>query len=507
MSEAKYRQIVEMTREGITTTDAEGRFTFANRRSEEMLGFEPGELLGKHIRDLMDDEGRALADQYQRERREGISGAGEFKLKRKDARDLWVRFASSPLMDDEGGFAGTLTIATDITEQRLANQAKAEMEARLILSDRMSSVGTLAAGVGHEINNPLSYVMANLELIAEEIRGIAAASPSARLNEMEQMVGEARQGADRIRKIVKGLRTLSRADEERRALIDVHAVLDLSINMAFNEIRHRARLVKDYSALPPVEADEARLGQVFINLLVNAAHAIPEGHADANEIRLVTKTEGSDRAVIEVRDTGCGLLADVQKRIFDPFFTTKPIGEGTGLGLAICHGIVTSLGGEITVVSEVGRGSIFRVVLPAANLHSVEEVRLPVSVRPRPGRRCRVLIVDDDPMVGGALRRTLRDHDVVSLLSGKEALDQLRAGERFDVIISDLMMPEMTGIQLHAEVLALLPEMAEKMVFITGGAFTPAARAFLDDVPNERLEKPFDTHNLRALIQRFAPRG
>ena len=158
--------------------------------------------------------------------------------------------------------------------------------------------------------------MSNLDLIAEELRRLAGGSPSSRMRDLEDMVTEARQGAERVRKIVRGMKTFSRTDEQRRTAIEVHPLLELSINMAFNEIRHRARVVKDFGVIPLIEADEARLGQVFVNLLVNAAHSIPEGHADTNEIRVVTKTDASGRAVIEVRDTGEGISPDILKRIY-----------------------------------------------------------------------------------------------------------------------------------------------------------------------------------------------
>jgi nitrogen-specific signal transduction histidine kinase/CheY-like chemotaxis protein len=385
----------------------------------------------------------------------------------------------------------------DVTEKK-------QTEARLVLADRLSAVGTMAAGVGHEINNPLAYVMANLDLIAEEVRTIGGGSPSGRLRDLLEMVNDARQGAERVRTIVRGLRTFARIEEERRVTLDVKHVLDLSINMTLNEIRHRARLVKDYGSVPPVDADEGRLGQVFINLLVNAAQSIPEGHVDRNEIRLTTRTDASGMAVIEVRDTGHGIRRDALGRIFDPFYTTKAIGEGTGLGLSICHGIVTALGGTIAVESEVGSGTVFRVALPAASPEpSIAEARRD-SLRPGPGRRGRVLIVDDDETLAKVLRRALgTEHDVTTTAGAMEAMALLTSGPPFDVILCDLMMPEMTGMTFHAEVSQGLGDMADRMIFMSGGAFTPSARDFLDQVPNQRFEKPFDMQTLRAAIRGF----
>jgi CheY-like chemotaxis protein len=321
------------------------------------------------------------------------------------------------------------------------------------------------------------------------------------MKEVEDMAVEAREGAERVRKIVRGLKTFSRADEERRVVMDVKSALELAVNMAFNEMRHRARLVKDYGPVPLVDADEARLGQVFINLLINAAQTIPEGDVAANEIRIVTSTDTTGRAVVEVKDTGPGIPAAVLGRIFDPFFTTKPVGIGTGLGLSICHSIVTGMGGEIAVVSELGRGTTFRVTLPAAIGPAVSPVMSERRIR---SARAVVLIVDDDPFVGAALARVLRDHEVVLTTKARDALDVLAGGKRFDVILSDLMMPEMSGMEFYDELTRRDPRTAERVIFLTGGAFTPDARAFLDRVPNRQIEKPFDPERLRALVQTLA---
>jgi CheY-like chemotaxis protein len=271
--------------------------------------------------------------------------------------------------------------------------------------------------------------------------------------------------------------------------------------MAWNEIRHRARLVKAYGPVPPVEGSESRLGQVVLNLLVNAAHAITEGSAEQNEIRVTTSTDAEGRAVLEVRDTGGGIAPGARQRIFDPFFTTKEIGVGTGLGLSICHGIVSAMGGTIAVDSQPGAGSLFRVVLPPASAAPpASRFAAPAAAPPR---RCRILVVDDEPLIAAMLRRTLApDHEVVAAESGREALHRLVDDrERFDLVLCDLMMPEMTGMEVHAALARSAPDEAERLVFVTGGAFTPRAQAFLAGVPNRCIDKPIDVLQLRALVQ------
>jgi len=384
---------------------------------------------------------------------------------------------------------------------------RSKMQEQLLISDRMASVGTLASGVAHEINNPLAALMANLTVAAEDVAELAREASDAgsaewitrRLREIEEPLRDAFESADRVRNIVRDLKVFSRSDEEKLGAVDVHHVMDSSLRMAWNEVRHRARLVKVYGDLPLVEGNEGRLGQVFLNLVVNAAQAMPEGRADANEIRVVTKQDDQGRVVVEVHDTGAGIPESVISRIFDPFFTTKAIGEGTGLGLAICHRIVTALGGELNVESEVGKGTVFRTVLPVAKGGAVATSPAPPAIAP--GRRGQILVVDDEPLLRTALQRMFSpEHDVLAVTSGLEAIERVSDGQRFDVILCDLMMPEVTGMDLHAELLRLAPEQADKMIFMTGGAFTSRGREFLDRVQNPRVEKPFDITIIRGLV-------
>jgi len=227
----------------------------------------------------------------------------------------------------------------------------------------------------------------------------------------------------------------------------------------------------------PVNGNESRLGQVFINLIVNAAQAIPEGDAANNEIKIVTRMDSSGRVAIEFQDTGAGIPAEILPHIFDAFFTTKATAFGTGLGLAICHRIVAEHDGEISVKSRTGSGTVFRVVLRAENRQVAEPAALPEIRAPRAGR---ILVIDDEQMLCNAIERILgAEHDVTTVTSAREALSRFGAGERFDLILCDLMMPEMTGMDLHEELQQSMPDQAAKFIFMSGGAFTDNARAFL----------------------------
>jgi signal transduction histidine kinase/ligand-binding sensor domain-containing protein/CheY-like chemotaxis protein len=394
------------------------------------------------------------------------------------------------------------TVNGDLKSRLQELQATRE---RLVQAEKMAAVGTLAAGVGHELNNPLAFVVSNLHYVAEEVREAAARDEEReRWGEVQQALAEAMLGTERMRRIIQDLKTFSRMQPaERMRRVDLHAVLELALSIADGEIRHRARVVRDYGEPPVVLADETQLGQVLLNLLVNAAQAIPEGRAAQHEIRVTTRRDERGQAVVAVSDTGSGIPPEVLPRIFEPFFTTKPVGVGTGLGLSICHSYVQVMGGDIRVRSELGRGTTFEVVLPQAPEDSpAHPLAQPTPVRPTAAPRGRLMAIDDEPLLLAALSRTLApEHEVVTFTSARQALERLRAGERFELILCDLMMPEMTGMELHETLVREAPGLAERMVFLTGGAFTEAARAFLGSTHRPWLEKPFEPDALRAHVR------
>ncbi len=615
-SEERYRRIIETTHEGVCIADADYRFTFVNGRLSEMLGYEPNELLGMSVFDLMDEVGGVAQRERMVRRRAGLPESGELALERKDGREVWVMFESHSIYED-GEYKGVLSMMMDISERRrmeahlrqsesqlheaqhaarmgswewdlstnvvtrspeydrmleidspanapaafeavhpddrarvrarmdaairdrtpwstehrlvvpsgvLTVQAhgnvivdekgaplrvvgtvqditeKKSAEARIALSGRLASLGTLALGLAHEINNPLAVVTTSLDLIGEEARQLMAASPSTRL--IGDLVHDAREAADRVREIVRGMKTFSRGDEEAPLPIDLRRMLDVAIDLTRREVRPHARLETHYGDVPIVIAPEARLGQVLIHLLVNAVQSFQGGDSETNEIRVVTRTGADGHAVVEIRDNGRGIPDEVIGRIFDPFFTMKDVGDGPGLGLSVCHGIVAALGGELTVTSELGAGSVFTVVLPAAAHERNIQPAPRTSAKPDSELRARVLVVDDDVMMAKTIGRVLRDHQTTFVMNGREALDLLLAGTVFDVILCDLVMPVMSGMELHAQLAERLPEALETMIFVTGGAFTVATQAFLDRVPNECIAKPFDQRGLRAAVQR-----
>ncbi len=393
-----------------------------------------------------------------------------------------------------------------------------QMEARLRIADRMVSVGVMAAGVAHEINNPLTYVLTTLNLLDEQISRFPGKSPQ----ELEWAAGlkrllkNAEEGSERVRRIVGELKTFSRVGDLRPASIDVYDVMESAIQMVVNQLNLHARLVRDYAGSPFVLGNADRLAQVFVNLLINAVQAIPEGAADKHEIAVRLAVE-ENNAIIEIRDSGVGIPAEQQTEVFKPFFTTRPVGVGTGLGLSICYQIISEMSGQISFKSEPGQGTTFKIVFPqAVETHAESKpkaVEAPAEARQATGNSgtwaapiSRILLIDDEPAIGEVITQGLEaEHRVEAVTSGADALELLAGGHRFDLIFCDLMMPGMTGPDVYAAIRRDYAGLEKRMVFMTGGAFTERARQFLAEIPNQRLEKPFTIRFLRQFLREVLP--
>jgi signal transduction histidine kinase len=367
--------------------------------------------------------------------------------------------------------------------------------------ERMASLGRVAAGVGHEINNPLAFVLMNVTLASERVQRMARADqPGA--NELVDMLGDSLMGLERIRVVVQNLQRLSQPANDTRAPVNLEKVLDESIVVASNNIQHRARLAKTYGGVPMVHGSADALGQVFLNLLVNASQAITEGNAFGNVITVGTALDG-EQVVVEIADTGEGIPPDVLPHVFDPFFTTKTAGEGTGLGLAICHRIVTDHGGRLTIESEVGRGTLCRLSLPTARAGQVAPApqERPAPAVAAPGRRGRLLVIDDEPKIGEVIVHLLSPrHDVVAVQDAQAAFDLLDGGQTFDVVLCDVMMPNIGGREVLQE-FARWPAQLPGLVFMTGGTFTDEPTAFLKRAGRPILFKPFTPPELEAMVE------
>lgn len=375
---------------------------------------------------------------------------------------------------------------------------RSEMQARVVRSERAASMGSLAAGMAHEINNPLTYVIGNLELLKTYLpQGMESDSEETRL-EAEAMLSEAVEGAYRVASLVRDLKTFSHTSEEEMASIDLGETIDRATKMVGNEIRHRARLEIECPAGVNVLGNQGRILQVVINLLTNAAHAIEPGSVESNTIRLsVSSREG--RVLLKVMDSGSGIDPDLSERIFEPFFTTKAVGFGMGMGLSITRNILHSMGGTIDLEYSSSEGTAFVVAFPpfsegAAEAEGEDRGRIP---GPRP--RLRILVVDDEESVLRYLAVSLSHHDVTTEVDGDAAVERATEGT-FDIILCDLMMPRKTGMEIHADLQQRRPAMADRMIFMTGGIFVEEAADFLSGLSGRWVEKPIDFGELEGRI-------
>ncbi|MCE9668818.1 ATP-binding protein [Myxococcus stipitatus] len=514
------RDVLESTPEAFFTVDAEWRITYVNRQAAEITGRSQEQVFRRVLWQACPE---LVGTVFERELRRVAEQSSSAVFEVRSSQERWHEVHAWCSGQNLSVFSRDITGKKRAEAERDAlltreHSGRLEAEAlvrertqelvdareRLVQSEKLAMAGQLAEGVGHEINNPLSYVSGNLQFALEQLEQLdGGGMKGTPLGEALEALREAREGAERIRVIVRDLQTFARADEPRLSPVDVHAALEFGLSMAMPHLRYRAEVVRRYATVPTVMAHEARLGQVFLHLLVNAALAIPEGDFTHHRVTLTTRADGP-WVVVEVEDTGHGMTPEVQARAFEPFFTTRPIGSGSGLGLSTSLGMVRSMRGELTVTSTPGAGSTFRVRLPVAAAASIQDASRASHEVPV---RKRVLVVDDEPQLASLLHRLLgRHHEVVVVHSGREALELLVRDDDFDRVFCDLMMADVTGMDLHAALMARRPHLLSRFVFMTGGAFTERARSFLQSVPLPRIEKPFDPGTLRALVEGAPPR-
>ena len=375
-------------------------------------------------------------------------------------------------------------------------RADAESKARLANAERLAALGQVAAMAAHEINNPLSYVNTNLEIIERGLSGAAL--------DVRDATRDALEGVSRIRRIVDDLRDYARPLDDTRSIADACRAIITALKTAEGHTRGRARVTTSLADVPPVLMNHGRLVQVVLNFVVNAAQAVPGGRPDTEEIR-VSVAERGDLVVIAVEDTGPGFSEAALAQVGQVFFTTKRRGEGSGLGLALSAHLLEQAGGRLEIANGV-RGAVVRACLPVAPRDTVVPVMdtTPTATSVAPAGTLDVLLIDDDALVTRALVRRVKEHRFTTVTGGREALGLLAGGARFDAIVCDLMMPDLTGMDVHEEVRRAFPGIEERMIFMTGGTFTARAVKFRADLPNRFLDKPIDVKAFRDAIATVA---
>lgn len=475
--------------DAIARVDENGICVEGNPALHTLLGYANNELDGMRFLDLVHASDRAnVAAGFTAARTDELHSV-EGRAVRKDNRLLPLQLSIIARAGNRGHFA----FVRDLTQKKTD-------EEKLAAAVSVTAIGAFATGLAHEINNPLAVVLANVEEaghVTGELRPKVAKDALEDFDELRTMLSEAHNASQRIQNMVRDVRVFACPDH-RSGKVDINTIAESCCNIVYAEIRHRAKLTKRLQAVVPIIGNEAKLAQLVLNLLVNAAQAMPEGMVSENEIIVETRQQGRGAIVLEISDTGSGIDPTISNRVFDAYFSTKP--RRPGMGLAIARAAVSAHGGELSLTPRPGGGTVARVVLPTLEADLGDEAKPPSEV----GQR-RVLVVDDDPLVLRSLTRILaRDFEVAAARNGREALDMVRAGGTYDAMLCDLVMPELSGIELHEVLTHDDPELAKRTVFLTGGAFTGRAQTFLESVGQPHLEKPVDLKTVRELLMQMS---
>lgn len=493
VDDAVFQRFLDTIPAPVFVKDEQHNWVFLNRACCEFMGYRRQELLGKSDFDFFpDDEAEVFWEKDDIVFSTGEPDENEENFTDADGNEHVIVTHKAMFIDSEGR-KFLVGVIDDITKQK-------RLEHKLDHAKQLMSLGSLASGISHEINNPLSYVLTNLDYALE-----AMDDPGEPDAEIRAALDATVRGARRVREIVEGLRTFSGDADEQSPVVDVVDALKSTVKVAGNEIRHCAQLRENYRDVPPIEGNRRSLNQVFLNLLINATEALETGGADGHEIRIETRRSPDGGVVVEIADTGPGIAEEIRDRIFEPFFSTKPVGRGTGLGLSICQSLVEAMNGRIEVESTPGKGTTFRLEFPPADgesgdgdSHSEADSLASTAAR----GNIRILLVDDDPQVLEALERRLgRVFDVDTAFASEEALELLDNGEDYDLIVSDVMMPRMDGRDLYEALCNQHPGAVQRLVFISSGVFDPQLREFIDDRQTPLLEKPPSIEELVEILE------
>ena len=502
--ERRYERMIETATEGIFLADAQNRFTFASRRLEEMLGYEPGELIGQPISVMLDDADRPRADRDMEARRRGIGGVGEFRLKRKDGGHVWTLRSSNAIMDDQGHYDGLFGMLVDITDRKKTEDSLRQTEEQLRQAQKMEAVGSLAGGVAHDFNNLLSVILSYSTMLAEDM---TTGDPRrADLLEIEA-------AGKRAVELTRQLLAFSRKQVLQPRVLNLNDLVTGVERMLGRLIGADIQLtVLADPDLKRVRVDPSQIEQVIMNLAVNARDAMPQGgkltietaNVELDETYATTHVgiKPGPHVMLAVTDSGTGMDKATLARMFEPFFTTKGVGKGTGLGLATVFGIVRQSEGSIWVYSELGKGTTFKVYLPRAGSFD-SDAPTPAAAHGAPaGGTETILLVEDEDAVRVLARTILRrlGYHVLDAQSGGDALlicEQHTA--TIDLLLTDVVMGRMSGRQLSERLRPLRPDM--KVLFMSGYTDDAIVHHGVLDSSVAFLQKPFTPATLGRRVR------
>jgi len=499
-SEERYRTILEEMQEPYFEMDLAGRFTFFNDALCRRLGYSKEELMGMHYKVYTPPEdAKKSFEAFNRVYRTGEPARmlDRISINKDGTRNL-SETSVLPLRNEQGEIIGFRGLTRDLTERKKAEEEKRQLEQKAQLASRLASVGELASGVAHEINNPLTGVIgyAHLLLARKDIP-----------KDMRQDIEIINEGAQRVAGIVKKLLAFARQTRPEQRYVNmnelIHTTLDLrAYELASSNIKVALQLARD---LPLTIADPGQLQQVFLNLIINAETEMRLAH---DKGKLSIKTEQIDNTIrISFKDNGPGIPKENLTSIFDPFFTTREVGQGTGLGLSVCHGIVTEHRGRIWVESEPGKGATFIVELPITTEDKQLEMPEPVIEEPKKVAKAKILVVDDEPVIRQLVSQVLTEegHQVDTMDNAADALKMVK-NKRYRLILLDIKMPGMSGIELYKQFQKIAPSLTKRVAFITGDVMGKRTLSFLDKTKTPYMMKPFDAKQLKTEINRILAR-
>jgi PAS domain S-box-containing protein len=491
-SEERYSSLVDNIRLGIfrSTPGPEGHFLEVNPGMEEVTGYSRSELLKMNVIDLY-----VYPEQRAAIMEEAVNGAGkvtrELKMRKKDDTEIVVSDTKFTVRDENGEIAYFDGVLEDITERKQIEKERGELEQRAQLASRLASIGQMASGVAHEINNPVASIVGFADLLLE--RDIP--------DDVREDVNVIHSEAERVASIVTKLLAFARRREPEMEYININDVVQTAIGLRLYELEtNNIKIATLLDAdLPWTMADSNQLQQVFLNLIINAEIELKQLKSGGN---LIIQTEVKDGNIrISLTDNGGGIPEENLEKIFEPFFTTRKKDKGTGLGLSVCHGIITDHKGTITARNAPGGGATFVVELPIVEGSHQLETPKPVIEETVAVTSANILVVDDEPAVLKFLCRTLEEqgYKVDGVQDAKEVLLKLRNGG-YDLILLDIKLPGTSGIELYKHMQKRTPSLAKKVVFITGDVMGGDTRSFLSRTKAHYIVKPFSAGQLRKEV-------
>lgn len=500
-SEERYRTIFDEMNDAYFEVDLAGNFTFANDSMYRSAGYSAEELIGMSYRLVTSkDDINTVYKAFNQVYRTGKPCRDvPYKIARSDGSTRFVEVSAFPLRNEVGEIVGFRGIGRDITDRRKAKEEQRQLELKAQVASRLASVGEMAAGVAHEINNPLTGVIGYAQLLVDR-----EDVPF----DIRKDLSVINEGAQRVAGIVKRLLTFSRQTKSERKYVDINELIENTLalrdyHLKVNNIKVITQMAPD---LPETVADPGQMQQVLLNLIVNAETEMKLAHGKG---KLAITTEKSDNTIkICVKDDGPGIKPEVIDKIFNPFFTTREVGQGTGLGLSLCYGIIAEHKGRIYAESKAGKGATFIVELPVVIEAELPELAEPVMEQPEKVAKARILVVDDEKVIRDLAKRALvgEGYEVDTVDNAADALKKIE-GQRYNLILLDIKMPGMDGAELYRRIQKIAKSLARRVILITGDMLSTPTEKFLSQTKVAHLDKPFNAEQLRREVKRALTGG